>query len=92
VPRLLKLAAAFAALVCVLAIFIAPMIDMPETVLREHHRVSSHTASGHVVDAFNAVASSLRMDAKPAIDGLSTAASLRVSGAVSSATPLVLRC
>jgi hypothetical protein len=92
VPRLLKLAAAFAALVCVLAIFIAPMIDMPETVLREHHRVSSHTVSGHVVGTFSAVSSSLPVDARPAIDADATAANLRVSGEASSATPLVLRC
>jgi hypothetical protein len=92
VPRLLKLAAALAALVCVLAIFIAPMIDMPETVLREHHRVTSHTASGHVVGAFSAVLSTLPLDARPAINALSTAANLRETGAESCATPLVLRC
>jgi hypothetical protein len=92
VLRFLKIAAAFAALVCVLAIFIAPMIDMPETVLREHHRVSSHTVSGHVVGAFSTVSSTLPVDARPAIDARSKAANLRVSRTESIATPLVLRC
>ena len=90
--RFIKIAAAFAALVCVLAIFIAPMIDMPETVLREHHRVSSHTVSGHVVGAFSAVSSTLPVDARPTIDAGFTAANLRVSEAGPSATSLVLRC
>ena len=92
VLRALKLAAAFAALVCVLTIFIAPMIDMPETVLREHHQVTSHSATGHVVGAFNSVMSTLPMDVRPAIDAGSTAANPRVSGAVSTATSFVLRC
>lgn len=35
----LKVALALGCLVCVLAIFIAPTIDMPETVLRSHHAV-----------------------------------------------------
>jgi len=92
VLRFLKIAAAFAALVCLLAIFIAPMIDMPETVLREHHRVSSHTASGHVVDAFSAVSSTLPVDARPTFDAGSTMTNSRVSGAGPSATLLILRC
>ncbi len=91
-PRALKLAAAFAALVCLLAIFIAPMTSMPESVLREHHQVTSHAVLGHVVGAFSAVSSSFPSDASLAIDARSTAANLRVSGEVSSATPLVLRC
>ena len=90
--RALKFAAAFAALVCVLTIFIAPMIDMPETVLREHHQVSSHSAAGHVVGAFSAISSSLPVDAHPAIDPGSVALNSHVPGPISTATLLVLRC
>ncbi|MCU1223392.1 MAG: hypothetical protein JWQ42_1485 [Edaphobacter sp.] len=37
--KLLKLTVALGCLICVLAIFIAPSVDMPETVLRDHHAV-----------------------------------------------------
>jgi len=39
---------ALGCLVCVLAIFIAPTIDMPETVLRSHHAVRATVLQGAV--------------------------------------------
>jgi len=41
VHKPIKIAAILGCLICVLAMFIAPTIHMPETVLRAHHSVST---------------------------------------------------
>jgi hypothetical protein len=41
VSKVLKAVVALGCLICVLAIFIAPTIVMPETVMRTHHSVRS---------------------------------------------------
>jgi hypothetical protein len=41
VSKTLKTAITLLGLICVLAIFIAPTIDMPDTVLRVHHSVTT---------------------------------------------------
>jgi hypothetical protein len=44
--RPFKIGVAFAVLLAVATVLIAPTIDMPETTLREH-QVASHSCSGH---------------------------------------------
>jgi hypothetical protein len=44
--RTLRIAVALAVLFAVATVLIAPTIDMPETVLREHH-VASHSIGNH---------------------------------------------
>jgi hypothetical protein len=46
VTRIFRIAVAIAVLFAVATVLVAPTIDMPETVLREHH-VASHSIGNH---------------------------------------------
>ncbi len=63
-PRPFKIGVALVTLIAVAVIFIAPTIDLPETVLREHQAASHHTG-GHSLDKFGAVAA---LDATSAVE------------------------
>jgi len=87
---IMRLAIASALLVAVLTVLIAPSIDMPETVLREHHVVPHSMASNG--SGTLTVTGTISVEQVFQDLTIQTTGSSRVLDQIHSQTSLVLRC